>query len=355
VTRQLSPLACLLIGIGLLAAAFFIASSARRLRVESLPLGDIYQALDPGEFAGTLMLGGFRGLGADILWLRAVRAKEQGRFYESIALFQTISRIQPRFEQVWEYMAWDLAYNIAVEVQDHDGKWSWFLAGLRANLRGVERNPGSERLLRHLAWMFHHKGDDFHDHIARSSWAAMLNPVLEQVNRRITADQSLSLLPQEPGESNFRISERLYRACVLLSEAEGVRMPAYVRRMIPLAIERDGNIHRNRGEHLTALRRYLDSIEAWQEARAWSFKPTANEDERQDQETTRDSYEQNEGRLRRKAAFLAEQMALDKPVGAAAALAIMTRDWPSARASISDDALWRTALAHGNIQWLDEP
>ena len=34
------------------------------------PHKDIYAALKPGEFAGTMLLGGFRGLACDLLWTR---------------------------------------------------------------------------------------------------------------------------------------------------------------------------------------------------------------------------------------------------------------------------------------------
>lgn len=350
---QLSPAACALIGVALLAVAQFLAMGLSRMR-PGVAAGEAFQAVEPGEFAGTLLLGGFRGLAADLLWLRAVRAKEQGRFYESVALFETISRIQPRFEQVWEYMAWDMAYNIAAEIDDHEGKWSWYLAGLRASVRGVERNPGAERLLRHLAWMFHHKGDNFHDDVIGSAWATLLNPVIAQVNRRIAPDAQLPMLPSGPGLTNFQISQRLYRACVLLAEAEHASLPAYVRRMIPLAIERDGNIFRNKGQHLLALRRYLDSLEAWQEVAAWNGEPPLDEDDLENKRNSAESFETNEGRLRGKAAFLCEQMALDKDVGAAASAALMNRRFAEARAAIEQDRLWRQSLAHGHIAWLDE-
>jgi len=48
-------------------------------------LREAFVELQPGEFAGTLLLGGLRGLVGDLLWMRAVRAKEDGRFYEDLA------------------------------------------------------------------------------------------------------------------------------------------------------------------------------------------------------------------------------------------------------------------------------
>lgn len=324
------------------------------MRSQVVPTSDVYEALKPGEFAGTLLLGGFRGLASDLLWMRGLSAKDQGRFYESLALFETIVRIQPRFEQIWEYISWEVPYNIGREFEDEDSKWSWFLAGARFNVRGIERNPQSERLLRHLAWLFHHKGDDYHRRIESVSWAAFLNPVLEQVDSLIPADKRLPFFPDQPGLTNFQISERLYRAAILLCEAKQFAMPAYIRRMVPLALERDGNIFRNRGDHLIALRRYLTSLRAWQEVAAWNDTPITDERDKFDKEISRDSYQNNESRLRRKAAFFARQLAKDRATGDRVADDIMNRKWDAAEAALAQPG-WNAAIPHGQIQWLDEP
>ncbi|MFM2089826.1 MAG: hypothetical protein RLZZ127_315, partial [Planctomycetota bacterium] len=50
----------------------------------------------PGEVAGTQLLGGFRGLACDLLWMRAMQARDTRRTYESVALAGAITRIQPR-------------------------------------------------------------------------------------------------------------------------------------------------------------------------------------------------------------------------------------------------------------------
>jgi hypothetical protein len=352
--RSPGPLTLAAIGLSCLIGAQCLASYVLApMRADVVPTGDVYEALQPGEFAGTLLLGGFRGLASDLLWMRGLSAKDQGRFYESLALFETIVRIQPRFEQIWEYISWDIPYNIGREFEDEDSKWSWFLAGARFNVRGVQRNPQSERLLRHLAWLFHHKGDDYHRRIESASWAAFLNPVLEQVNAMLPSARRLALFPDQPGLSNFQISERLYRAEIELCEARHLSMPAYIRRMVPLALERDGNIYRNRGEHLEALRRYLESLRSWQEVAAWNETPITDDRDRMDKEFSRDSYDHNEARLRRKAAFFARQLAPDRAAGEQIAGKIMDRKWDEVAADLATPG-WKPAIEHGQIKWLDE-
>ncbi len=345
---------CLILGLLCLAAAQALSSAVlARMREALVPNRDVYGALKPGEFAGTLMLGGFRGLACDLLWLRAQNAKEHGRFYESVALADSISKIQPRFEQIWEYMAWDMAYNIGHEVEDEGGQWAWFLAGLEVNVRGALRNPQGERLVRHLAWMFHHKGDEFRPRIEGTAWAALLNPVLSQINRELPAERRLALLPAGAGMGNYQISELLYRAAICAAESNHLRVLPYVRRMVAIAIERDGNRLRNRGEHLAALRRYLDALRCWDELLLANRKAAFGQDTRQDREIATDIAEHNEGHLLRKAELLVLQLAADPALGATVAEALAQRKYDEVEGALRGPG-WRTSVAQAKVRWLDE-
>jgi hypothetical protein len=323
------------------------------LRAQTVSASEALSAVKPGEFAGTLMLGGFRGLACDLLWMRGMSAKDNRRFYESVAIFQAIARVQPRFEQIWEYMAWDLAYNLSVEVDDEDGKWSWFIAGTDANVRGCRRNLESERLLRHLAWMFHHKGDNYHQRVLDATWSPLLQPLIDDLNARLPAAERLPAVPTGSGLSNFWLSEYLYRAALTVAKHEGKRPPAFVRRMVPHAIEKDGNLWRNRGAHLKALQRYVDSLSAWQSVLDWLAAKDLDENDAYDKTLSRDVTERNEGRLRRKAAELARLLAPDTDTGNTCADAILARDWPQVRTLLAKPG-WKPAHTRGGIIWLDE-
>jgi hypothetical protein len=344
-----------LLGMLCLIAGQCLASFAiKPLRGTTVSAKELYTAVQPGEFAGTLLLGGIRGLACDLLWMRGCAAKDSHRFYESVAIFQAISRIQPRFEQVWEYMTHDMAYNIAVEVNDEDGKWSWFLAGVDANVRGCRRNPGSERLLRHLAWVFFHKGDTFHQRILTAEWAPLLNPLIAELNDRQLAElRQIPLLPTGSGLSNFQLAARLYDAAIAVAVNEGKRPPAFVRRMIPHAIEKDGNLWRNQGEHFRALQRYVDALEAWSQLLEWLHMRVSDQDELYDRAISLEPIERNEGRLRRKTAELARILAPDQSAGEIAAEAILARDFASMRKLLRQPG-WKSSSFHGGITWLDE-
>lgn len=351
---------CLLLGIGCLLAAQAVASGlCAPRRAEMTPNRDVYEALTPGELAGTLMLGGFRGLACDLLWLRADSAKQEGRFYESVALFEAISRIQPRFEQPWQFMSWDLAYNLSHEVEDRDAKWSWIIAGIDTGVRGVNRNPQSERLLRHLAWMFHHKGDLFHDKIeAYPDWSVKLNPLIAEVNARVKPGFTVELLPAGPGVSNFTISSRLYQCCIALTDGsldgKSWLSAQFVRRMIPLALESDGNLKRNQGHHLLALKRYLDSLQAWDQVIAWATQTSSNPNDANQRRVSLDSVDRNEGRLRRKAAQYCYDLAPDSDTADKTAQAILARNWGEALRQLQRPG-WKPVASNARIRWLDDP
>jgi hypothetical protein len=349
-----SPRLALVLGLACLVAAQCLASFVLTpLRGGLVANRDVFGALKPGEFAGTLMLGGFRGLACDLLWLRAQRAKDEGRFYESVALAGSITRIQPRFEQIWEYLAWDMAYNLAAEVDDPAAKWAWFITGVETNAEGCLRNPQGERLVRHLAWMFHHKGDDFRERIAGASWARLVNPLLERLNQRLPGERRLELLPTEPGLSNYAISALLYRAAERAAEVNGLKLAPFVRRMVPLALERDANQLRNRGEHLVALRRYLVALAEWQPVLAWSELPPTGDDMADDQRINRDIYQHNEGRLRRKVALFAERLAPDAAASARLQAAVEAKRWDAAAKEL-DEGGWKAAVDRARVRWLDE-
>jgi hypothetical protein len=307
-------------------------------------LGELFNELEAGEFAGTLLLGGMRGLVIDLLWLRASRASEEGRFYESVALYELISKVQPRFEIVWNHMAWHMAYNIAVEMATVEEKWSWFLAGITASATGVRRNPQGERVLRDLAWMMFHKGADYPDRVESHDWRPLLEPILVHTGRSAVF---------APGTDNFALAHALYRKSYDLAAHRGLHQPAFVQRMLPIALERSGDRQRQRGRYVAALMAYLDAVAEWRWVMA-SAEGLAAQLSPEQRRNHRESFERNEGQLRRKAAQLARQLAEDAVRGEELADRIMAREIDAARALLAAGG-WRDRGRLGvRVRWYDE-
>lgn len=106
----------------------------------------------------TVAMGSFRGLVADLLWLRAGSLKDKGSYYEQVQLARWIVDLQPTFSGATVYLAWNMAYNISVTCSDFADRWRWVNEGL--NLirdKAIEYNPEDYQLYKELAWIFQHK------------------------------------------------------------------------------------------------------------------------------------------------------------------------------------------------------
>ena len=100
-------------------------------------------------------LGGFRGIIAEVVWFRADRLQDEGRYSEMAQLANILTTLEPHTPEVWAYAAWNLAYNISVMMPTPEDRWRWVEAGLKL-LRddGLRLNPGSPDLHREIAWLF---------------------------------------------------------------------------------------------------------------------------------------------------------------------------------------------------------
>jgi len=128
----------------------------------------------PSLAFATVAMGAFRGLVVDMLWMRADKLKEEGLFFDARQLADWITVLQPRFAAVWDFQAWNMAYNISVAVpaDQWQERWHWVRNGIEIlRDRGIPMNPKSILLYRSLAWIFQHKmggvTDDCHRHYKR--------------------------------------------------------------------------------------------------------------------------------------------------------------------------------------------
>ncbi len=72
--------------------------------------------LMPGQVAGSLVLGGFRGIAADLLWLNVEDFWHKGQHYKMLPLLDSVSWLQPQYITVWAIGGWHMAYNIYANV-----------------------------------------------------------------------------------------------------------------------------------------------------------------------------------------------------------------------------------------------
>ena len=91
--------------------------------------GPVLENLPPLEAFIVVAIGGVRGIVADILWLRASKLQEEGKYFELVQLADWITKLEPRFAQVWAFHAWNLSYNISVMLSDSKDRWRWVQHG----------------------------------------------------------------------------------------------------------------------------------------------------------------------------------------------------------------------------------
>src|SRR6266436_7904704 len=78
----------------------------------------------------TVALGGFRGLIANALWIRANDLQDEGKYFEMVQLADWITKLEPSFTQVWLVQSWNMAYNISVKFTLPDDRWRWVERGI---------------------------------------------------------------------------------------------------------------------------------------------------------------------------------------------------------------------------------
>ena len=112
------------------------------------------EGMPPGLAFANVALGGFRGVIADLLWLRAQRLQEAGRYVELVPLAEGISALEPDNGEVWAYQAWNLSFNVCAMMRRPEDRWRWVRAGIELlQTRGMAYNHGA-RPRRELSWFF---------------------------------------------------------------------------------------------------------------------------------------------------------------------------------------------------------
>lgn len=177
----------------MLAVLPWLQFTINSLREDIVPNQDVYLAVTPGEFAGTLLLGGFRAIAVDMLWIRVDKFQREEKFFEIVALTDLISRLQPQDRMVWEFIAWNRAYNISVKFPNsREDRWKWVKSGLEKNIEGIRRMPRNWKLHKNLASMFSNKCADYEEETLRDF--GMDNDTLA----RIYYKKVLRLNPEAP-------------------------------------------------------------------------------------------------------------------------------------------------------------
>lgn len=174
-----------------LAAALLFGSGQVQKNLErdrhqlGLTIGAPLQNAPPLLAFTTVALGGFRGLISNYLWIRANNLQLAGKYYEAAQLANWITDLEPHFAQVWNFQAWNMAYNISVKFKENSpgnyaDRWRWVRNGIDLlRDRGLRWNPDNSQMYFQLGWIFEHKiGENLDDGnlYYKQQWAQAMSP-----------------------------------------------------------------------------------------------------------------------------------------------------------------------------------
>ena len=125
----------------------------REYKLSQAQLGKI----DPASATMSLATLGLGGVAANLLWDRAIHYKKTENWDSFMATLNQITKLQPNFVSVWQFQAWNIAYNVSVEFDNYRHRYHWVKKGVNYLIEGTEYNVDEPLLLSEAGWFFGHK------------------------------------------------------------------------------------------------------------------------------------------------------------------------------------------------------
>ncbi len=146
------------LGVVLLLSSGFALSPLQRMRQDYDLSSAPVTGLTPELALATQVLGWGRGLIIDVIWIRMEALKQQDRYFELVQLADWACKLAPHFPHVWDFNAWNLAYNVSCRVDHLPDRWAWVAKGIEL-LRdeAIPLNPNAPVLYDRLSSIFCHK------------------------------------------------------------------------------------------------------------------------------------------------------------------------------------------------------
>ena len=109
-------------------------------------------AIDPASETIRLATLGLRGIAVTMLWNAANNYKKTEDWTAFQSTLEQLSRLQPYFVKVWQYQAWNLSYNVSVELDNVRDRFYYVKQGIEYLMEGIGYNRDHPRLLDDLGW-----------------------------------------------------------------------------------------------------------------------------------------------------------------------------------------------------------
>jgi hypothetical protein len=109
-------------------------------------------AIDPASETIRMATLGLRGMAVTMLWNKANEYKKVEDWTAFRATLEQLARLQPYFVKVWQYQAWNLSYNVSVELDDVRDRFYYVKQGIKYLKDGIQHLRDNPTLLDDLGW-----------------------------------------------------------------------------------------------------------------------------------------------------------------------------------------------------------
>jgi len=113
--------------------------------------------IDPASATMRLVSLGMRGVAVSWLWSKANHYKKTEDWTSFRATLRQLSKLQPYFVSIWRYQAWDLSYNVSVELDAVQDRYHYVKRGIEYLKEGIQFNRNNPYLLTEIGWFIGHK------------------------------------------------------------------------------------------------------------------------------------------------------------------------------------------------------
>ena len=199
--KSLKALILVVSGILIIYPSFLWLERVHQVKKQHIPQPryEAWRKLPPELIFTTTLLGGFRGIIVDILWLRSMKLKEEGKFFELVQLSKWIGLLQPDIPYVWTFNAWNLAYNVSVEFPTGEERWNWIYLGIKLlRDKALVYCPTGADIYKELSWIYLNKIGGTIDEFSafyKQKWAQIMDDALGGANV-----EDLAKIIEEKGE-----------------------------------------------------------------------------------------------------------------------------------------------------------
>jgi hypothetical protein len=167
-------------------------------------------AIDPASETIRLATLGMRGMAVTMLWTKANEYKKTEDWTAFQATLEQLARLQPYFIKVWQYQAWNLSYNVSVELDNVRDRFYYVKQGIEYLEQGIQYLRDNPSLLDDLGWFCGNKVGRADEH--------------EQYRRLFKADDDLHPATRlDENRDNWLVSKVWYEQA--LSSVDDKKQP----------------------------------------------------------------------------------------------------------------------------------